>query len=80
MFKVLSIKGNSVRILTGAVTFDVLVKECAGKKSIEIPRQGFFINRENYQSLVRFVLDAYDANNEESNVNNAKETNVYNPL
>jgi hypothetical protein len=59
MFKVVSVRGNSVRIRTGLVSFDVLVLEKEGRHIIQKPNN-IHVFHDDYIKLVGTVLNAYD--------------------
>jgi hypothetical protein len=65
-FKVISIKGASVRVRTGGVTFDVLVVNRNNKLEMIKP-QGFYVVDGYLMELKRTVLDAYDMFNRSIN-------------
>lgn len=54
-FKIVSVKGNSVRVTSGIVTFDVLVNN--GRI---VHPQGLFIFKENFNRLAVSCLIAYE--------------------
>ena len=58
-FKIVNIKGNSVRVTSGIVTFDVLVLD---EGRIKVPDQIFIPGREDFIRLVQAVQAAYDNN------------------
>jgi hypothetical protein len=59
MFKIVSVRGNSVRVNAGLVSFDVLVLEKDGRKVIQKP-SNLHIFHNDYVKLVGVVLTAYD--------------------
>lgn len=58
MFKVISVKGPSVRIRTGCVTFDVLVSERNGKLMITKPA-GIYVLDGHFDEMVSAAVSAY---------------------
>lgn len=62
-FKILSVKGNSVRVNTGIVTFDVEVIESGGRKKLKVPENIYIAEQRDFNSLVGAVLYAIETNN-----------------
>jgi hypothetical protein len=75
MFKVVNVRGNSVRLsVSGVVTFDVqVVVLLSGKKIIKKP-SGLYVDDKNMGELVKTVLSAYEFN--EAKGFNVDETKV----
>ena len=69
MFKVISVRGNSVRIRTGLVSFDVLV----GQNDFISKPKGIYVSDRDMPALVKVVLSAYYTTvNEGTNENETK--------
>ncbi len=58
-FRVISVLGNSVRIRTGIVTFDVLVKDTDGELQMVTPNN-IYIGAQDYTTLSGAVRHAYN--------------------
>lgn len=60
MTRVISVRGTSVRVRSGDVTFHVIVHEDAeGKCTIELP-QGIYMYEDGFRELRERVLTAYE--------------------
>lgn len=59
MFRIVSIRDNSVRVNSGLVSFDVLVENNEGKQYIIKPKN-LYISDRDMPLLVRNVLRAYN--------------------
>lgn len=58
-FIILSVKGNSVRVHTGIVTFDVLVIEHEGRLKMQLPPNIYIANKGDFNDLVYAVMAEY---------------------
>jgi sRNA-binding carbon storage regulator CsrA len=71
MFKVISVRGNSVRVnAAGLVTFDVTVIDIKGQGIIQKPK-GVYIHEKDMPRLVKVVLEAFYTANKGINENEA---------
>lgn len=58
-FKILSVKGNSVRVSVGMITFDVKVEEINGRLKMILPRNIYIADTQDFDDLVRAVIYEY---------------------
>lgn len=72
-FKIISVKGNSVRVKTGIVTIDVTVVNNGGNLRIELPPYIYISNRDEFDKLSGAVKSAFELNNVQG-VNNIDES------
>lgn len=59
-FKILNVKGYSVRVKTGIITFDVLVFDVNGKLKIKVPNNIYIADIQDFNSLAGAVLAEYN--------------------
>lgn len=71
-FRIIGCKGNSVRVVTGIITFDVQVID-DGKLKIMIPPNMFIAHSRDFDNLAGAVLGHY--NNTIGEINNNEQSN-----
>ena len=72
MFKVISVRGNSVRVsAAGLVTFDVTVVDLHGQGIIQKPK-GVYVHDKDMPRLVKVVLEAFYTENKGRTENETK--------
>lgn len=59
-FKIISVKGNSVRVRTGIATFDVLVLEDSGNLRMKVPPFIYISDTRDFDNLAGAVLAEYN--------------------
>lgn len=58
-FKIVSVKGNSVRVAVGMINFDARIEEIDGRIRVQIPKAVFIPNKEDYEDLVGVIVGIY---------------------
>lgn len=61
-FRIISVRGNSVRVKSGITTFDVLVEEDKGTQKIRVPKGIFIQDHQDFLALSAEVKNMYNTN------------------